>query len=113
MLWLFFAVYSFVPFYGLDERYVYDDQFPLCYQRPNGIISLIILYVFLPCVTTAIIIVTSLWTFCFTRSFFNAQSVIAGESVYVSKKKRLFGVLLALQHFIDLPPELFISIVNL
>uniref|UniRef100_A0A1X7TV67 Uncharacterized protein n=1 Tax=Amphimedon queenslandica TaxID=400682 RepID=A0A1X7TV67_AMPQE len=38
------------------------------------------------------IFVTSLWTFCFTKSYFKAQSVIAGESVYASKKKRLFGV---------------------
>ena len=38
------------------------------------------------------IAITSLWTYCFTRSFVKAQSVIAGESVYASKKKRLIGI---------------------
>ena len=123
-IWLFSAVLSFTPFLGLNE-YVYDEQFLMCYQHPNSLISLIIVYVFLPCVTTAIIIVTSLWTFCFTRSYFKAQSVIAGESVYASKKKRLFGifrsmlliygicvvpffVLFTLMEFIDVQPELVI-----
>uniref|UniRef100_A0A1X7TTZ6 G-protein coupled receptors family 1 profile domain-containing protein n=1 Tax=Amphimedon queenslandica TaxID=400682 RepID=A0A1X7TTZ6_AMPQE len=32
------------------------------------------------------------WTFCFTRKFINNQSMIVGESVYASKKKRLFGI---------------------
>ncbi|XP_019857584.1 PREDICTED: G-protein coupled receptor 161-like, partial [Amphimedon queenslandica] len=126
-IWILAAVLSSVPFYGLNE-YVYDDQLLLCYQRPNSTISLIIFNVLFPCVTTAIIIVTSLWTFCFARSYFKAQSLIAGESVYASKKKRLFGVfgsmlliygmgivpglvLLSLQHFVDVPPELFISFV--
>ena len=123
-IWILSAVLSSGPFFGLNE-YVYDEQYLLCYQRSNSTISLIIVFVFLPFVTTAIIIVTSLWTFCFTSK---AQSVMAGESVYASKKKRLFGVfgsmlliygicvvpsfvLLSLQHFIDVPLELFISIV--
>ena len=124
-IWLFSALLSSTPFFGLNE-YVYDDQFLMCFQRPNSLISLIIVSVFLPCVTTAIIIVTSLWTFCFARSFFKDQSVIAGESVYASKKKRLFGVfgsmlliygicvvpglvLHSLVEFIDVPPKLYIS----
>uniref|UniRef100_A0A1X7TUK7 G-protein coupled receptors family 1 profile domain-containing protein n=1 Tax=Amphimedon queenslandica TaxID=400682 RepID=A0A1X7TUK7_AMPQE len=123
-IWILSAVLSSAPFYGLNE-YVYDDQLLLCYQRPNSTISFIF-YVLFPCVTTAIIIVTSLWTFCFAGSFFKDQSVIAGESVYASKKKRLFGVfgsmlfiygicivpglvLRSLQEFIDVPPKLSIS----
>ena len=39
-----------------------------------------------------IIFVTSVWTFCFTCRFINNQSVTAGESVYASRKKRLFGI---------------------
>ena len=124
-IWILSAVFSSAPLYGIN-KYVYDEQFLLCYQRPNSIINLIIVFVFFPCVTTAIIIVTSFWTFCFARSFFKDQSVIAGESVYASKKKRLFGVfgsmlliygicvvpglaILSLQKFIDVPPKLYIS----
>ena len=124
-IWILSAVLSSTPFYGLNE-YVYDNQFLLCYQHHNSIISFIILSIFFPCVTIAIIIVTSLWTFCFARSFFKAQSVIAGESVYASKKKRLFGVfgsmllvygmcvvpffvLITLHEFTDVPPKLLVS----
>ena len=124
-IWILSAVFSSAPLYGINE-YFYDEQFLMCYQRPNSTISLIIVYVFFPCVTTAIIFVTSLWTFCFARSFFNDESVIAGESVYASKKKRLFGVfgsmlliygicvipgfaLRSLVEFIDVPRKLYIS----
>ena len=124
-IWLLAAVSSSTPFYGLNE-YVYDDQLLLCYQRPNSIISNIVSFIFFPCLTVAIIIVTSLWTFCFVRRFFKDQSVIAGESVYAAKKKRLFGifgsmlliygicsvpalVLLALREFTDVPPKLHVS----
>uniref|UniRef100_A0A1X7T7E6 Uncharacterized protein n=1 Tax=Amphimedon queenslandica TaxID=400682 RepID=A0A1X7T7E6_AMPQE len=80
---LYLAVHG--PFIGLNE-YVYDEQLLVCYQCSNNMISVSI-SVFLLCVTTAIIIVTSLLTFCFTRNYFKAQSVIAGESVYASKKE--------------------------
>ena len=39
-----------------------------------------------------VIIVTSIWTFCFTRRFIRDQSAIAGESVYHVKKMKLFGI---------------------
>ena len=39
-----------------------------------------------------IIFITSFWTFCYARGYFKDHSVIAGESVYASKKKRLFGL---------------------
>lgn len=44
-------------------------------------------------ISIVIIIVTSIWTFCFTRRFINDQSEIVGDnSVYASQKKRLFGI---------------------
>ena len=43
-------------------------------------------------IIVGIIFVTSVWTFCFTCRFINNQSVTAGESVYASRKKRLFGI---------------------
>ena len=39
-----------------------------------------------------IIIVTSIWMFCFTCRFICHQSAIAGESVYDVKKMKLFGI---------------------
>uniref|UniRef100_A0A1X7TUL2 G-protein coupled receptors family 1 profile domain-containing protein n=1 Tax=Amphimedon queenslandica TaxID=400682 RepID=A0A1X7TUL2_AMPQE len=67
------------------------------------------------------ITITSLWTFCFTRSYFKAQSVIAGESVYASKKKRLIGIfgcmlivygLFYLQSVVSFFLQLFIVVPN-
>ena len=81
-------------------------------------------------VLLSIIIITSVWTFCFTRKFINNQSMIVGESVYASKKKRLFGIfgsmilvygicftpatfLAAFLAIIDAPDQLIISAVIL
>ena len=61
------------------------------FETSNSIGFLI--YVILLLVTiVGIIFVTSVWTFCFTCCFINNQSVTAGESVYASRKKRLFGI---------------------
>ena len=38
------------------------------------------------------IIVTSIWTFCFTCKFIRDQSEVAGENVYHLKKMKLFGI---------------------
>ena len=84
-IWIFSAVYSIVQIFGF-HLYI-----TICLTPSAGIG----VYFFILSVTSiilAIIFVTSLWTFCFTRSFFKDQSLIAGESVYASKKKRLFGI---------------------
>uniref|UniRef100_A0A1X7SF80 G-protein coupled receptors family 1 profile domain-containing protein n=1 Tax=Amphimedon queenslandica TaxID=400682 RepID=A0A1X7SF80_AMPQE len=55
-------------------------------------IGFVVYITLLLAIVLMIIFFTSLWTFCFTRRFFKDQSVIAGESVYALKKKRLFGM---------------------
>ena len=55
------------------------------FETSNSIILLLVTIV-------GIILVTSVWTFCFTCRFINNQSVTAGESAYASRKKRLFGI---------------------
>ena len=84
-IWILSAILSSVHVFGF---HLYTDT---CIPSPAGIgfgVYITLLSVTIP----GIIFVTSLWTFCFTRRFFKAQSVIAGESVYASKKKRLFGI---------------------
>ena len=39
-----------------------------------------------------IIMVTSIWTFCFTRRFIRDQSAIAGDSVYNSRRMKVYGI---------------------
>ena len=68
-------------------------QYSLDYCRPTSSgISSIIYFILLSSAIVGIIFVTSVWTFCFTCRFINNQSVTAGESVYASRKKRLFGI---------------------
>ena len=84
-------------------------------------IGFIIYIILLSVIILGIVLVTSVWTFCFTYRFINSQSVTAGESVYSSREKRLeiFGsmlivyticfipgiLLLVLKLFIEVPVE--------
>ena len=61
------------------------------FETSNSI-GFFIYLIFLSVILLGIILVTSVWTFCFTCRFINNQSVTAGESVYASRKKRLFGI---------------------
>ena len=79
------AVSSFLVFGFQIDYYVYFCSLPISISL--GVFGIIVAFV-----TLGTIFITSLWTFCFTRRFFKNQSVIAGESVYASKKKRLFGI---------------------
>ena len=85
-IWLFAAaVSSFLVFGFQIDFYTHFCSLPISIS--HGVFGIIVAFV-----TLGIIFITSLWTFCFTRRFFKDQSVIAGESVYASKKKRLFGI---------------------
>ena len=88
-IWILSAVYTMLYIFGLDfDLYQFHSSF--CFLQSSS--SRGFLGIFATLIILGIIFVTSLWTFCFTRRFFKDQSVIAGESVYASKKKRLFGI---------------------
>ena len=84
-IWILSAVLSTVHLFGF---HLYID---ICIPSSAGI-GFGVYITLLSVIVLGIIFVTSLCTFCFTRRFFKDQSVIAGESVYASKKKRLFGI---------------------
>uniref|UniRef100_A0A1X7SPA7 G-protein coupled receptors family 1 profile domain-containing protein n=1 Tax=Amphimedon queenslandica TaxID=400682 RepID=A0A1X7SPA7_AMPQE len=84
-IWILSAVLSIVHLFGF---HLYID---ICISSTADI-GFVVYIILLSAVVLGIIFITSLWTFCFTRRFFKDQSVIAGESVYASKKKRLFGI---------------------
>ena len=81
------AVMSVVQFFDFNRQYSLD----YCTSISFSIGFLIYVILFLV-ILVGIILVTSVWTFCFTCHFINNQSVTAGESVYASRKKRLFGI---------------------
>ena len=89
-IWILSAVLGTLPFLGIGH-YNYGDELGYCALIKVDIAVIVIILVIIFFVVGTIF-VTSLWTFCFARNYFKAQSVIAGESVYASKKKRLFGI---------------------
>uniref|UniRef100_A0A1X7T2Z0 G-protein coupled receptors family 1 profile domain-containing protein n=1 Tax=Amphimedon queenslandica TaxID=400682 RepID=A0A1X7T2Z0_AMPQE len=89
-IWILSAVLGAGPFIDIGH-YSYGDELGYCTLIGVDIAAFVVILVIVFLVVGTIF-VTSLWTFCFTRSYFKAQSVIAGESVYASKKKRLFGI---------------------
>ena len=103
VIWILSAVLSIVRIFGF---HTYD---PICLSSASGI-GFVVYMILLSVIVLGIIFITSVWTFCFTRRFFKDQSVIAGESVYASKKKRLFGIfgsMLLIYGICFVPPVLY------
>ena len=95
---------------GSGIVYQYIDNLGLCYAYTTSPITSVI-RLSINVILLSIIVVTSVWTFCFTRKFINNQSMIVGESVYSSKKKRLFGIFgsMLLVYGICFTPATFLS----
>ena len=87
IIWVVCAPMSFVRFYGLNPQFSLD----YCAPSPSGI-PFVAYMIPVAVILVGLIFVTSVWTCCFTCRFINNQSVTAGESVYASRKKRLFGI---------------------
>ena len=123
-IWILAAVLGTLPFIGIGH-YNYDDKSGFCTLIGFDFAAFVVILVIIFFVVGTII-VTSFWTYYFTKSYFKAQSVIAGESVYASKKKRLIGIFgcmlviygtsylfvalgFLLQFFILLPSEVYVT----
>ena len=90
VIWILSAVLSCLPFVGVGV-YTYDGNLGTCSIVGIDIPAFVVI-LFLIFFLGGVIIVTSLWTYFFTRAFFKEYSAIGGDSVYASKKKRLFGI---------------------
>ena len=92
IVWIVNAVFFSSGFInGSGIVYQYIDNLGVCFAYTTSPITSVI-RLSLSVILLGIIVVTSVWTYCFTRKFINNQSMIVGESVYSSKKKRLFGI---------------------
>ena len=103
---VFFSSSGFINGSGVVYRYI--DYLGICYAFTTSPIMAIFRFLLASSIL-CIIIVTAAWTFCFTRKFINNQSMIVGESVYASKKKRLFGIFgsMLLVYCIFFTPSIF------
>ena len=112
IVWIVNAIYFSSGFInGSGIVYQYIDNVGLCYVYSTSPITSVF-RLSLIIILLSIIVVTSVWTFCFTRKFINNQSMIVGVSVYSSKKKRLFGIFgsMLLVYGICFIPTLFLSL---
>ena len=126
-IWLLSVPLSSTPFYGLGIFH-YVDWIGSCF--PVWIsIDYIVYTLLLVLIILSVIIITSVWTFCFTRKFINTQQLQINNlkgNVYASKSKRLFGIFgtmllvygvcftpgiftVFLIPFVDVPTELFVT----
>ena len=90
-IWILSAVLNVIPLFSFGG-FTYNDKFGPCnpsYLDTLGF-ALFMGIIFITMIT--IIVVTCVWTFCFTHKFLKDQSIIAGESVYSARKRRLFGI---------------------
>ncbi|XP_011407194.1 PREDICTED: free fatty acid receptor 3-like [Amphimedon queenslandica] len=90
-LWLIVALIFILPSLGFGE-YDYHFEYGPCYITFKKNIAFVLFYIATVLIFIIVIIVTSIWTFCFTRRFIRDQSAIAGENVYHLKKMKLFGI---------------------
>ena len=92
VIWILSAVLSCTPFIeGTGAVFMYEGTHGTCTIVLTELAFAMVAFV-LSLVIVAFIVITSVWTFCFTRKFIRDQSAMAGENVYASRKKRLFGI---------------------
>ena len=110
IIWILSAVMSVVQFFDFNRQY----SFNYCTSISNSI-GFLIYGILLSVILLGIILVTSIWTFCFTCRFINNQSATAGESVYASRKKRLFGIFgsMLIVYIICFIPSIIYFILNI
>uniref|UniRef100_A0A1X7TUL9 G-protein coupled receptors family 1 profile domain-containing protein n=1 Tax=Amphimedon queenslandica TaxID=400682 RepID=A0A1X7TUL9_AMPQE len=91
-IWILSAVTTFTPFIeGSGAVFMYEGSHGTCTVVILELHFAIFSFVG-SLLVVGIITVTSVWTFCFARKFIHNQSEIAGDHVYASRKKRLFGI---------------------
>ena len=90
VIWILFVLLYTLTLLGLGE-YTHTFTYGICVTALNSK-ALVGCLITLFTLIIIVIAVTSIWTFCFTCRFISGQSAIAGESVYKSRKRRLFGI---------------------
>lgn len=104
-----------LPLFVHDDDFSYIFTYRPCIPRRQASSYYLLVdhasYIFI----YGFIFVTSVWTLCFTYRFIRNLSEVAGESVYASKKKRLFGIFgsMLLVYFIGFAPFTIAMIIRI
>ena len=87
--WITLAILNTTPLYGFG-RFVYSYYQGLCVTVWAGETWYLVFMVIIFLILIGIIVITSIWTCCFTRSFLQRNQ--AQSNVYVSKNRRVIGI---------------------
>lgn len=91
--WLLGAILSTPPFYGLGS-FEFAESYGICVPGFEGQLGFSI-YLFLILLGLgSTIVISSMWTFCYTRNFLRKRNSrkMARNSVYLSQKRKLIGL---------------------
>ena len=118
-IWILSAVLSSTPFFGFG-MYAYGRWYGSCV--PLWVEIGFIIYsvtVAISLLFLAVIVVTSVWVFCFTRIFIKVHPEVEAPAepdavIYLSKKKRLFGIYgsMLLAYIVCFAPTFISSIIS-
>lgn len=93
LIWVVALILDTAPLYGFGK--VVYGEFGACVPQFEGEVIYVVIALTLVIIQICIIIVTSTWTYCFTRKFIWEHSQLA-DDVYVSKNRRLVGIFCAM-----------------
>ena len=112
--WLLAAVLSTPPFYGLG-KFEFSESYGVCVPGFEGSVSFSIYLFTVLFGFIATIVVTSTWTFCYTRNYINRKKARTNfrNSIYVSQKRKLvglFGILVVIHVLCYIPMVILAAI---
>ncbi|XP_011404796.1 PREDICTED: medium-wave-sensitive opsin 1-like [Amphimedon queenslandica] len=90
IIWIGSCLSVATPFFGIGNYFF--TEFGSCEPQFLGELGYSILMLIFVLTALCIIIVTSIWTCCFTRRFIREHAQLADESAYVSKNRRIIGI---------------------
>lgn len=115
--WLVSALINSTPFFGLG-KFAYSESPGSCFPVWEGQRAYLGYFVLIFAILLAIIIVTSVWTFCFTRLFLKRTRSLDSErechrisNIYNSRQRRLLGIFgtLAIVYVVSFtPPSIYL-----
>ena len=116
--WILAVVLSTLPLLGFGA-YEFSNSFGTCIPGWEGQTGYSILFFLIYLILVGSIIVTAIWTLCFTRKYLKDKAtgpiLTKGNNVYASQQRRIIGLfgMLILVHLLCYTPALIVVIISL
>ena len=116
--WILAVVLSTLPLLGFGT-YEFSNSFGTCVTGWEGQTGYSILFFLIYLILVGSIIVTTIWTLCFTRKYLRDKATgpipTQGSNIYASQQRRIVGLfgMLILVHLLCYTPALIVVIISL